>query len=65
MLLRGWPVRGAARARLGRAIGHALEFRTWQSLVRRQGCSAAEAVELMVGLAERAASGRPASRSQN
>jgi AcrR family transcriptional regulator len=65
VLLRGWPVRGAARARLRRAIGHALEFRTWQSLVRRQGCSTAEAVELMVALAERAASGPPASRSQN
>lgn len=65
VLLRGWPVRGAARARLRRAIGHALEFRTWQSLVRRQGCSTAEAVELMVALAERAASGPQASRSQN
>lgn len=51
VLLVGWPARGAARTRLRRAIGHALEFRTWQSLVRRQGCSTNEAVELMVALA--------------
>src|SRR5919197_879278 len=50
-LLEGWPTRGGARARLRRAIGHALEFRTWQSLVRRQGCTAGEAVQLMVGFA--------------
>src|SRR5918999_4905319 len=38
LLLEAWTTRGGARARLRRAIGHALEFRTWQSLVRRQGC---------------------------
>ena len=58
-LLPGWPARGSARARLKRAVGHALEFRTWQSLVRRQGCSQAEAIELMVALAA-AASGSAA-----
>ena len=58
-LLQGWPARGAARSRLRRAIGHALEFRTWQSLVRRQGCSVREAVALMTALAEAASSGRP------
>jgi AcrR family transcriptional regulator len=52
VLVTGWPARGAARTRLRRAVGHALEFRTWQSLVRRQGCSAREAVEMMVALAE-------------
>ena len=57
LLLKGWPARGAARARTGRAIGHAVEFRTWQSLVRGQGCSAGEAVELMLALV-RAAAGR-------
>jgi AcrR family transcriptional regulator len=55
LLLQPWPARGRAKARLRRAIGHALEFSTWQSLVRRQGCNAREAVELMVGLAEGAA----------
>jgi AcrR family transcriptional regulator len=55
LLLQAWPARGGARARLRRAIGHALEFRTWQSLVRRQGCAADEAVQLMVAFARAAA----------
>ena len=57
LLLEPWTARGAAKARLGRAIGHALEFRTWQSLVRRQGCETGEAVLLMVALARAAVSG--------
>jgi AcrR family transcriptional regulator len=56
LLLEAWPPRGAARARLRRAIGHALEFRTWQSLVRRQGCRTDEAVELMLAFVRAAAS---------
>jgi hypothetical protein len=48
LLLEAWPTRGEARARLGRAIGHALEFRTWHSLVRRQECRTGEAVQLML-----------------
>jgi AcrR family transcriptional regulator len=48
LLLEAWPARGEARARLRRAIGHALEFRTWHSLVRRQGCRTDEAVQLML-----------------
>jgi AcrR family transcriptional regulator len=56
LLLVGWPVRGAARTRLARAIGHALEFGTWQSLVRRQGCTSDEAARLMLGLVRSAAS---------
>jgi AcrR family transcriptional regulator len=42
-----WSARGGAKVRVRRAIGHALEFRTWQSLVRGQGCRPAEAVQLM------------------
>ena len=57
LLLKTWPARGPARARLRRAIGHALEFRTWQSLVRRQGCATGEAVQLMVAFASAAGSG--------
>jgi AcrR family transcriptional regulator len=60
LLLDGWRTRGA-RARLRRAIGHALEFRTWQSLVLRQGSGTDEAVQLMVALARGAAATRPAS----
>lgn len=55
LLLDAWPAHGRARTRLRRALGHAVEFRTWQSLVRRQGCSAREAVRLMVAFAAAAA----------
>ena len=53
LLLVGRPARGRARVRLARAIGHALEFGTWQSLAR-QSCSNAEAVELMLRFARAA-----------
>ena len=46
-LAAGFRRRRAARA----AIGHALEFETWRSLVRRQGLSRKAAVELMAQLA--------------
>lgn len=55
LLLAAWPERGGARARLRRAIGHALEFGTWQSLVRRQGCRTDEAVALMLAFVRAAA----------
>lgn len=50
----------ALRRRLGRgrskqaraAIGHAFEFETWRSLVRRQGLSRRAAVDLMVRLVD-------------
>ena len=42
----GWPRRKSVRA----AIGHALEFETWRSLVRRQGLSRAQAVDAMTRL---------------
>jgi AcrR family transcriptional regulator len=38
-----WPRRKTVRA----AIGHALEFETWRSLVRRQGLTRAQAVDAM------------------
>jgi AcrR family transcriptional regulator len=45
-LARGRPRRKAVRA----AIGHALEFETWRSLVRRQGLSRTQAAEAMLRL---------------
>ncbi len=39
----GWPRRKSVRA----AIGHAFEFETWRSLVRRQGLSRTQAVDAM------------------
>lgn len=56
LLVQAWPMRGRARVRLRRAIGHALEFSTWQSLVRRQGSTTDEAIRLMVALARAAGS---------
>ena len=55
-LLVGWPTRRGARCRLRGAIGHALEFGTWDSLVRRQGWTTEEAIRLMVAFARAAAS---------
>jgi AcrR family transcriptional regulator len=43
----GWPRRKAVRA----AIGHAFEFETWRSLVRRQGLTRAQAVDTMLSFA--------------
>jgi AcrR family transcriptional regulator len=48
-LMAGRRARGAARRRMRAAIGHALAFSTWRSLVREQGLSQAEAVELACG----------------
>ena len=45
-LARAWPRRKPVRA----AIGHALEFETWRSLVRRQGLSRRQAVDAMLRL---------------
>lgn len=67
-LLAGWPARGHARTRLCRAIGHALDFRTWQSLARDQECGAEEAVQLMVsfvGAASRAEARLPRARAES
>jgi AcrR family transcriptional regulator len=49
-ILRGRPERRARRRRVEAAIGHALSFSTWRSLVRDQGLSDSEAVDLMQGL---------------
>ena len=43
---RGWPRRRSVTA----AIGHALEFETWRSLVRRHGLSRTQAVDAMARL---------------
>lgn len=58
ILLRGRPERGKARQRKAAAIGHALDFWTWRSLVRDQGLTIPEAVELMAGMVNGRANGR-------
>ena len=49
-LSRDWPRRKPVRA----AIGHALEFETWRSLVRRQGLTRTQAVAEMLRLVQTA-----------
>jgi AcrR family transcriptional regulator len=49
-ILRNRPERGAPRRRVRAAVGHALEFGTWRSLVREQHLSEPDAIELMRGL---------------
>ena len=50
VLDRGWNVRGRRRKLLRAAVGHAVEFETWRSLVRREGLDDAEAADVMVQL---------------
>jgi AcrR family transcriptional regulator len=60
-LIRGRSERGKARQRVAAAIGHALAFPTWQSLIRAQGLDQAEAVALMAVMVE--AAGQPHARA--
>lgn len=64
VLMAGRGLRGAARRRSHAAIGHAIAFSTWSSLVRGHGLGDADAVRLMSALV--AAAGdpeRPSARS--
>ena len=54
-IVKGRPERGARRRGIEAAVGHAVSFSTWRSLVREQGLSGTQAVELMRGLVELAA----------
>ena len=50
VLVSGWGAEDQKLKRLLGALGHALEFWTWRSLVREQGLTEEEAIELMVGM---------------
>jgi len=54
-LVRGRPQRGGRRRRVEAALGHAVSFTTWRSLVGDQGLSDTEAIVLMHGLVKLAA----------
>lgn len=54
VLRRGWGGSGGRRKVVRAVVGHAVEFETWRSLVRRNGLSDAEAVEAMLSLARAA-----------
>jgi hypothetical protein len=49
-IVRGRRERGRRRRRVRAAVGHALAFETWRSLVRDQDLAPFEAVELMATL---------------
>jgi AcrR family transcriptional regulator len=51
-LLSGRALRGHARRRTGAALGHAIAFSTWRSLVGEQGLGDAEAAGLMRALVD-------------
>jgi hypothetical protein len=46
----GWSGDGHRRDLFRAALGHALNFYTWQSLVREQGLEDEEAIALLVGM---------------
>ena len=48
ILATGWGAEDGRLALLLAALGHALDFQTWRSLVRQQGLDDEQAVELMV-----------------
>ena len=52
VLMSGWGARGARRALLNAAIRHAIDFRTWESLVQHGGITAAQGARLMRALVE-------------
>jgi AcrR family transcriptional regulator len=56
-LMVGRRERGHNRSRARAAIGHALAFTTWRSLVREQGCAENEAVEMMSRMVDAAVRG--------
>ena len=58
-IVAGRPERGRARRRVRAAVGHAIGFPTWQSLVRRQGLTDAEAIALMAEMVGAAGAVRP------
>jgi len=49
-LMVGRKLRGAARRRTHAALGHAIAFSTWKSLIRREGLSDADAIVLVRAL---------------
>ena len=51
VLVAGWPARRTRRPLLRAVLGLAVDFRTWQTLARRESLDDRTAVALMVSLA--------------
>ena len=62
ILMKGRRERGQTRVRVRAAIGHALAFETWRSLVREQALGNAQAAMLMSGFIRAAGGTRAAAR---
>ena len=60
ILAQGWDAGDEREPLISAALGLALHFETWRSLVERQSLSMTEAVELMVGLIPTSATPDPA-----
>jgi AcrR family transcriptional regulator len=63
-LAEAWHVGEERRALLTAAVGHALDFEAWRSLVRRQGLSDEQAVDMMASFVSVAATGCLANREE-
>ncbi len=50
VLVTGWGAEDRRLETLLAALGHALDFRTWRSLVHERGLTDEQAIELMVGM---------------
>ena len=61
-LAEGWPVPDAEGRRVRAAIGHAVHFETWRSLVGDEQLSRGEAVSVVVGMVIATAGGAPPTR---
>jgi hypothetical protein len=64
VLLAAWPKRGARRALLRAVLGLAVDFRTWQTLCRREELDDRTAVALMVRLVTAVGGGYRAATSR-
>jgi AcrR family transcriptional regulator len=60
LLTSGWGARGGRRSLLKAAVRHAIDFRTWESLVKRGGISSSQGARLMRALVEDAVRPPPA-----
>ncbi len=61
----GWPVDETREPLFLAALGHALEFTTWRSLVRDHGLRTGQAVDLMLALAAEARTPRDPDRGRH
>jgi hypothetical protein len=57
VLAAAWPAPEERRALIAAAVGHAIAYSTWRSLVREQGLDEAAAIAAMVAMVRGLAAG--------